>query len=488
MAFRRKHIRPYLRCSSDVKDPGMKRILTFLMLAMLWVPTQSAIGETRTPTSAAEVRMSFAPLVKRTSPAVVNIYTSKTVQDRGVNPLFNDPFFRRFFGNNFPGGSRERVQNSLGSGVIVAPDGLIVTNYHVVDGADEIRVVLADRREFLAKVVALEEHNDLALLHVDTEGAHLPALRFGNSDDLEVGDLVLAIGNPFGVGQTVTSGIISANARTSSRIGEGGVFIQTDAAINPGNSGGALVDIDGELVGVNTAIFSRSGGSHGIGFAIPANLVHRMVQTYQSGGKVVRPWLGGSGQVVNQEVAQALGLSRPQGVILTSVHPRGPLAKAGLTRNDAILAVGDQPVDDPVALRYRFETATGNFVMVRYWRKGAERTAKVAIEAPIEDPPRNETILDGNTPFSGLRVINVSPAVIADMGLAEVDDGVVVNGLRRDSIAGRVGFRPGDIIESVNGKSIGTVDDLNRANRSDPSRWQIILRREGKRLRMDFRA
>jgi Do/DeqQ family serine protease len=466
----------------------MQRILALLLALLIWAPAQGAFGKDKTPNSAEEIHLSFAPLVKRTSPAVVNIYTSKTVQDRGVNPLFNDPFFRRFFGNNFPGGSRERVQNSLGSGVIVASNGLIVTNFHVVDGADEIRVVLPDRREYLAKVVTLEEHNDLALLKVDPEGARLPALRFGDSDDIEVGDLVLAIGNPFGVGQTVTSGIISASARSSSRIGEGGVFIQTDAAINPGNSGGALVDIEGELVGVNTAIFSRSGGSHGIGFAIPSNLVKLMVQAYQSGGKVVRPWLGGSGQAVGQDVAQAMGMARPQGVILSNVNPKGPLARAGLRANDVILSVGDQQVDDPVALRYRFETVPGRSASIQYWRRGQVYTANVVIEPPPEDPPRHETVLDGDTPFGGLRVVNVSPAVNAEMNLGDVEDGVVVNGLRRNSIASRVGFRSGDVIESVNGKSIGTVDDLNRVNDSKPSRWQIILRRDGKRLRMDFRA
>ncbi len=468
----------------------MKRLTILVLTALFLVPSYGALSQSRVLGSDTELRLSFAPLVKRTSPAVVNIYTSKTVRQRRVSPLFDDPFFRRFFGGRVPGGGgkRERVQNSLGSGVIVANDGLIITNHHVIEGADEIRVVLTDRREFLAKVVALEEHNDLALLQVDTEGARLPALRFGDSDELEVGDLVLAIGNPFGVGQTVTSGIISANARSSSRIGDGGVFIQTDAAINPGNSGGALVDVDGELVGVNTAIFSRSGGSHGIGFAIPANLVRRMVQAYETGGKVVRPWLGGAGQPVGQDVAQALGLERPQGVILASLHPRSPLKRAGLRPNDVILAVGSQPVDDLVALRYRFETAIGDTVKVQYWRKGKLRTVNVPIEPPPEDPPRDQTVLSGNSPFSGLQVVNVSPAVVEEMSLSGVNDGVVVNGIRRDSVARRLGFRPGDVIEQVNGKAIGDVDDLKRANRGKPSRWQIILRRDGKRLRMEFRA
>ena len=439
------------------------------------------------PASATGLHLTYAPLVKQTAPAVVNIYTSKKVRQRQTMPLFDDPFFRRFFGDRGSRGSRERVQNSLGSGVIVGGDGLIVTNHHVIEGADEIRVVLPDRREFDATVVASEERNDLALLQIETKGAELPTLRFGDSDALEVGDLILAIGNPFGVGQTVTSGIISAAARTSRAIGEGGVFIQIDAAINPGNSGGALVDMHGQLVGVNTAIFSRSGGSHGIGFAIPASLVRRMVVVYQSGGQVVRPWLGGEGEPVGQDMASALGLERPRGVILSSVHPRGPLARAGLRLNDIIFAVEGQRVDDPVAMRFRFETLAADFAKVSYWRRGKQLSANVAIEPPPEDPPRNQTILKGESPFTGLRVVNVSPAVIEEMGLRGATAGVVVDGIRRGSIARRLGFRSGDVVVQVNDREISLVGDLQKLIREQPSRWRIALRRDGKRLKMEFR-
>ena len=467
----------------------MQRLLVLALTMLLWIPNAQALDSTaRTPRSAPEMQLSFAPLVKQTAPAVVNIYTSKTVRERRVSPLFDDPFFRRFFGAPPGGPTRQRVQNVLGSGVIVASDGLIVTNHHVIEGADEIRVVLADRREFSAKVVAMDERVDLALLRVDTEGARLPSLHFGNSDRLEVGDLVLAIGNPFGVGQTVTSGIISAKARTSRSIGEGGVFIQTDAAINPGNSGGALIDMDGNLVGVNTAIFSKSGGSLGIGFAIPASLVQRMVDSYTTGGKLVRPWLGGSGQPVGQDIAQALGLERPRGVLISSLHPRSPLKRAGLRRNDIILSVAGQPVDDFVAIRFRFETAAGKSVKVQYWRRGQLLTAAVPIEPPPEDPPRNQTVLSGSSPLNGLRVVNISPAVIEDMGLDGVDEGVVVNGIRGNSLARRAGFQPGDVIEQVNGQDIHKVHDLVVIDRTRPSRWQIVIRRGGKRLRMEFRA
>ena len=243
-----------------------------------------ALAQDTVPTSTQQINLTFAPVVKMVAPAVVNIYTKKVVKQQALSPFFDDPFFKQFFGDEFNfGRSRERIQNALGSGVIVEADGLVVTNHHVIDGADEIRVVLNDGREFAAKPIAQEEQMDLALLRMETKGAKLPTLPFRDSDDLEVGDLVLAIGNPFGVGQTVTSGIVSGLARTRTGINDFGFFIQTDAAINPGNSGGALVTTDGKLVGINTAIFSQSGGSIGIGFAIP-------VQHRARGGRCRGAW------------------------------------------------------------------------------------------------------------------------------------------------------------------------------------------------------
>ncbi|CAN0480566.1 unnamed protein product, partial [Discosporangium mesarthrocarpum] len=280
------------------------------------MPTSAQVK--RVPASKAEISLSFAPLVKSAAPAVVNIYTRRVVRARRISPLFNDPFFRRFFGNQFAPGNRQnqRVQNSLGSGVIVSADGLIVTNHHVIDKADEITVVLTDRREFEAEVVTRDEGTDLAVLRIKANNEKLPFLKLRDSDTLEVGDLVLAIGNPFGVGQTVTSGIVSALARTARGVSDFGFFIQTDAAINPGNSGGALIALDGGLVGINTAIYSRGGGSNGIGFAIPSNMVATVIGSAVSGGQVVRPWLGARGQTVNADLARSLGLSRPSGVLV----------------------------------------------------------------------------------------------------------------------------------------------------------------------------
>src|SRR5690606_30686272 len=302
-----------------------------------------AIAQTdlrQVPQSRQQITWSFAPLVQRAAPAVVNIYTRRVVRDRGPSLLFNDPFFRRFFGDlapSMPG--RERIQNALGSGVIVDPSGLIVTNAHVIEGSDEVTVVLPDRREFDATVVRSDPHSDLAVLRVDARGDALPTIPLGDSDQLQVGDLVLAIGNPFGVGQTVTSGIVSAVARTNPSINDYGFCIQTDAAINPGNSGGALIDMNGRLIGVNTAIYSRSGGSMGIGFAIPANLVRTVLASVGSGRPLVRPWLGAEVQAVTQDLATAMGLSRPRGVLISNLHPRSPFARAGGRVGDIVTAV-----------------------------------------------------------------------------------------------------------------------------------------------------
>src|SRR5262245_13358994 len=288
--------------------PGWRLAAGILLAWAISAPVFA--GEAKqVPRDTAEIQLSFAPIVRKAAPAVVNIY-ARQVQKTAGSPLFNDPLFQHFFGDQFAE-PHERVRNALGSGVIVRADGLIVTNHHVVADASEIRVVLSDRREFAAKIVISDEKTDLAVLRIDAGGAKLPVLALRDSDELEVGDLVLAIGDPFGVGQTVTSGIISALARTQVGISDLGFFIQTDAAINPGNSGGALIGMDGKLVGINTAIFSRNGGSVGIGFAIPSNMVATVIDAAQNGGKLVRPWIGAAGQALTAELAEGFGLDRP---------------------------------------------------------------------------------------------------------------------------------------------------------------------------------
>jgi Do/DeqQ family serine protease len=465
----------------------LKQPLTVLMLATIGLAGIAMTGaqaqERRVP-NAAELRLSYAPVVQRVAPAVVNVYAAKVVQNR--NPLFDDPIFRQFFGA--PGGSgRQQVQRSLGSGVIVDPSGLIVTNVHVIEGADEVKVALADKRELEATIVLKDKHSDLAVLRIKDAHEHFPTLDFANSDALEVGDVVLAIGNPFGVGQTVTHGIVSALARTQVGITDYQFFIQTDAAINPGNSGGALVDLSGRLVGINTAIFSRSGGSQGVGFAIPANMVRVVVASAKSGGGAVkRPWLGAKLQAVTAEIADSMGLKRPAGALVSSVTPIGPAAKGGLKAGDVILSVDDQAVDDVNAFDYRFATKPlGGTASLAVLRGGRELSVKVALQT-APNMPRDEITIRSRSPFSGAKVANLSPALADELQLQNADDGVVVVDVDNGSYASNLGFRRGDVIVSVNGTAIAKTQDLERATGTPNRSWNVIIRRGGQQISAVF--
>jgi serine protease Do len=405
------------------------------------------------PSSRTELAYSYAPLVKKVSPAVVNIYTTTTARVQRRLPF---PF------PGMPQQGGDRVQNSLGSGVLVRPDGLIVTNAHVVKGADEIRVVLADRREFEAKLVTQDERYDLALLRIEGAEEKFPFLELRDSDSIEVGDVVLAIGNPFGLNQTVTSGIVSAVARSAGGINDSNFFLQTDAAINPGNSGGALVALDGRLIGINTAIYSQTGGSVGIGFATPSNIVERMIATGTQGGRIVRPWLGVSMQRVTPDLAAGFGLSRPAGLVVKEVFANGPGAAAGLKRNDVIVGIREQAIDDEAALRFRLSTLNvDTTVPVKIMRGGKEQIVQLKLAAPPEDPPRDLSQLDGRQPLSGASVVNMSPAVAEEMGLAEWRPGIVIVEVKPGAYAGRF-VRPGDMILAVNGQDVKTVADLKK--------------------------
>jgi serine protease Do len=419
------------------------------------------------PGTSQQMQLSFAPVVRKTAPAVVNIYTKRQMR----NPFADDPLFRRFFGAPRGGG---RTTTSLGSGVIVRGDGVIVTNNHVVDGADEIVVVLADRREFEAKVLLADERTDLAVLRVSTGGRPLPTIAFHDSDAAEVGDLVLAIGNPFGVGQTVTSGIISALARTRAGISDHQFFIQTDAAINPGNSGGALVTVGGALIGIPTAIYSRSGGSIGIGFAIPSNMVKTVVATALGGAKTVtRPWLGLDTQIVDADIAQSLRLERPVGVVVTDVAPGSPAAQAGLDEGDVITKVDDFEVNDPQSLEYRAATkGVGGTVMVNYLRDGQARTTTLRLAREPEDAPRSRLEIEGKNPLQGAVVTNLTPAMADDLGV-EADAGVLITDLPRNSLAARYGFVPGDLIVSINGRRVTSVNALREALKNGKGGWRV---------------
>ena len=444
----------------------------------------------RLPADRGEMRLSFAPLVKRAAPAVVNIYASRVVRSAPVSPFFNDPFFRRFFGEDFSfGRPREQVRNSLGSGVVVRPEGLVVTNHHVIEKASEITVVLADRREFDAKLIGSDERTDLAVLRIDPGGQALPHLGLRDSDDLEVGDLVLAIGNPFGVGQTVTGGIVSALARTAAGISDFGFFIQTDAAINPGNSGGALVSLDGKLVGINTAIYSRGGGSVGIGFAIPSNMVAMVVDSVDRTGRVVRPWIGARTQDVTAAIAASLGQPSPSGAIVRQVFPGGPTGRAGLRVGDVILAVNGRGIDGRAGLRFRVATLRlGSEAELTVLRQGRRHPIRFDVIAPPETPPRNVTALAGRHPFSGASVADLSPALADELGIEGIERGVVVMEVRRGSAARRLGFRRGDIVLRINGGEPRSVAGLKRLLESADDRWKVSLMRDGKAVSYVFGA
>ena len=466
--------------------------ISALAAALILFFAPSGQAERATPESQAEIQLSFAPVVKKAAPAVVNIFAEKLVQSR-LTPMMGDPFFERFmrrFGG--PRVNRRRIERSLGSGVIVSEDGLVVTNQHVIADAVEITVALNDRREFRAEVLLADDKSDLAVLHLlDAEG--LPYLEFGDSDAMEVGDLVLAIGNPFGVGQTVTTGILSASARTASG---GQIFLQTDAAINPGNSGGALVDMRGRLVGVNSAILTRSGGSNGIGFAIPATLAAQAVRQARSGAmRLSRPWLGVALQAVDSEIAESLGMRRPQGVILTDVAPDSPFAEAQLGAGTVVLSVDGEPINDAGELAFRLNTlGVGSTARLGVMRRGRESQVDIRLIAAPETPPRDEREISGRASLAGLGVANLNPALAEELGAAldrkaaaslGAARGVVV--LRARGYSARYGLRAGDILRVYNGVEIETVDQLAALVREEPRMGSLELERGGRSLSLRIR-
>jgi len=458
-----------------------RHLLAALVALLIGVDGPLAAQERRVPTPP-ELKLSFAPIVQRVAPAVVNVYAAKVVENR--NPLFEDPLFRRFFGA--PGMPRDRVQRSLGSGVLVDPSGLVVTNNHVIEGASEVKVALTDKREFEAEMVLKDPRTDLAVLKIKDGRERFPAIELGDSDDLQVGDVVLAIGNPFAVGQTVTQGIVSALARTQVGITDYQFFIQTDAAINPGNSGGALVDVSGRLAGINTAIFSRSGGSIGIGFAIPSNMVKVVVASARGGGAAVkRPWLGAKLQAITAEIAENLGLDRPSGALVANVTAGGPAARAGLKTGDVIVAIDNIPVDDPNAFEYRFVTrALGRTAQLGVLRGGKETRLQIALETAPESP-REELTIRARSPFTGAKVANLSPALAEELRL-EPNAGVVIVEVADGSLAQSFGFQRGDRIISVNNEHIGRTRDLERVAGQQSRLWRVTIERDGKQMSVVF--
>ena len=453
-----------------------------LALALLAPP---AWAETRVPASQSEITLSFAPVVREAAPAVVNIYARRLVAER--RSLFaDDPFFRDFFREFAP--ARPRMQNSLGSGVILSPDGYVVSNHHVVGQATDIRVVLNDRREYSARVVLADAEADLAVLKLE-DAEELPHLEIRAGETLEVGELVLAIGNPFGVGQTVSSGIVSGLARSGTATGNArGYFIQTDAPINPGNSGGALVDMKGRLVGINTSILTRSGGSNGIGFAIPAPLVAAFLDQAEAGReRFARPWAGLRGQPVEADLAEALGLEVPRGLLVAELHPESPFARAGIAPGDVILAIDGGEVNGAAGLRYRLSVAgPGREVAVTRLRDGRESEVTVALSPPPERPPRDPVRLGSGSALSGLTLVNVNPAVIAELGLPLRAGGVAVADPGRNGA--RLGLRRGDVILRVNGREPRTSGEAARLLGRASGWVEVIVRRGERRVALRYRV
>ena len=457
----------------------MLRALLFLALAASPLAAQTP---PQVPQDAAQISLSFAPVVKQAAPAVVNIYARRVVQAR--SPFAGDPLFDRMFSDMR---GRPQVQNSLGSGVILSADGIVVSNYHVVGQATDIRVVLNTGDEYAARVLLGDEEADLAILKLE-DAADMPFLPLRDSDTVEVGELVLAIGNPFGVGQTVSSGIVSGLARSGTATGNArGYFIQTDAPINPGNSGGALVDVAGRLIGVNTSILTRSGGSNGIGFAIPSALVAQFVDQARAGKtSFERPWAGMTGQSVDADLSESLGLTRPGGVVIAQMHPASPFARAGLQVGDVVRAVDGLPVNTPPEMLFRMSVrGLGHAARVDYLRDGTPREAEVTMIAPPDSPPQERTTLDERAVLPGLTVARVNPAVLAELGLVDGPEGVVV--LDPGPWGARIGLQRGDILRAVNGREVKAPGDVDPLLRRAAPRLQIDALRGGTRLALRVR-
>ncbi|MER9881134.1 MULTISPECIES: DegQ family serine endoprotease [unclassified Mesorhizobium] len=461
-------------------DPGLSDVLTDLLHGVEGENATSG-PDKRVPFGREEVQLSFAPLVKQTAPAVVNVYASQTA--KVTSPFDGDPFFEEFFGRSQP-----RAQSSLGSGVLVDPTGIVVTNFHVVKDADQVKVATADGREFDSKVLLKDETLDLAVLKISSDKP-FPVIAIGDSDALEVGDLVLAIGNPFGVGQTTTSGIISAVARSHIGVSDSSFFIQTDAAINPGNSGGALVNMGGQLIGINTAIYSRSGGSIGIGFAIPSNMVRAFADAAKAGLDFFeRPYAGAEFEAVTPQIAESLGMDKPAGALVSSVEEAGPAAKAGLKPGDVVLSLNGKPVESVGALDYRMATLSiGTNASFGVLSKGQQATMDIALERPPEGAKAAELTLRGRSPFSGAKVAELSPRLAQRLGLRTDVKGVTVVDINRDSPAADFGFQPGDIVREVNGLTIDKAATLEQVAQQDTRWWRFTVERGGQILRQVLR-
>jgi len=443
--------------------------------------TAFAVGSVGNVGGQVSLQNGFEPVVKKVLPTVVNIASSKVVK----SPLLSDPLFRQFFENNFGRqfrAPREQRQQSLGSGVITTQDGYILTNSHVVEGADDVKISLSDRREFDAKVIGTDNRSDLAVIKINAKD--LPFASFGAPDRVNVGDFALAIGNPFGVGQTVTMGIISATGRGGLGIEDYEDFIQTDAAINPGNSGGALVNVNGTLIGINTAILTGGGGgSQGVGFAIPMTMARNVMDQIIKTGKVVRGWLGVSVQTMNRDMAKAFNLpGEPRGALIGDVTPQSPAEKVGLRKGDIILVVDGTELRDSRQLSLRIsQMSPGNTVKLRIFRDGKETEHSVTLgEMPARE---SGEALGAVKPDSGSRlgiaVEPLTPSIKQELKLPASTTGLVIAEIEPGSAAAEAGLQPGDIIQEVNRKPIEDVTAFQQLVRSAKEPLLLLVNRRG---------
>ncbi len=422
----------------------------------------------------------FAPIVMKDLPAVVNVSSSKLVKTNpNSSPFFSDPFFRQFFGNQFSV-PREQREHSLGSGVIVNPDGYILTNNHVIEGATDVKVTLADKREFKGKVIGSDAKTDIAVLKIDAH--NLPVLTFGDSSKMEPGNFVVAIGNPFGLNGTVTMGIVSATGRGGLGIEDYEDFIQTDAAINPGNSGGALIDEQGDLIGISTAILSGGGGGNeGVGFAIPINMARQVMDQILKNGKVVRAWLGVVIQPVTPDVAKAFGLTEAKGALVGDVTANTPASRAGIEKGDVILQLNGQPIDSSRDLQLKIAPMTpGTTVRLQVFRNGASREISVTLgEMPSQAAQSGGQSGESQNALEGVSVEDLTSDIARQLGLPVGTKGVVVDNVAQGSPADDAGLQRGDVIEQVNRKPVQTAAQFQAALRQAGNQPILLLVNHG---------
>jgi len=460
-----------MRLSFIKHEVGYKRLWTWMLAAVLIAGlSPSNIASAKDGTVSRESsqllgRLSdaLAEVAEAARPAVVNISTTSTVtmEESPFGDMFNDPFFRRFFGDQFehPGQKRKFKSSALGSGVIVSENGYILTNNHVIKGADEIKVILYDKREFKGKVVGTDSRTDLAVIKINAKT--LPVLKLGDSDKLKTGDIVLAIGNPFGLNQTITMGIVSAVGRSNIGLADFEDFIQTDAAINPGNSGGALVNSNAELVGINTAIFSTSGGYMGIGFSIPSNMVKTVMDSIIKHGKVIRGWMGVSIQNLTPELAKSLGISETEGALISGVEKDSPADKAGLKRGDLVVALAGKKVIDSTSLRNMVAAmAPGTKIDVKIVREGKEQTVSMTLGEYKEKKAAKK--LEYSNVLKGITIQELTPTLRDKLNVPENLNGVVITDISSDSPSQGL-LQVNDVIEEVNRETIQSAEDYDQA-------------------------